>query len=619
MGPAQYGKSTRITGLYGYRVREQARNLIIYQPNNDEASDFSVTTIQPMLRYVPRVSEMLLVSNPDQQHKFNNDSRKVYKTGATAYCLGARAETNLNRRTADDVFIDDWDAMDRSVKNKNNKSAGSVRARAFGRTKASPYHPNEFLFTTPNQVGESFIYEAIQACSHVFKRHIPCPGCGQYQHLVMNLNNDESFRLTDSSYGLIYDEYTTIEKSAKTARYRCKHCTHEFLWEEMLHADKNGVWRSDTLEQIDIPGHPDDGYYFEIDDEKQHVVEDPVEVAYCCTGLTSEDEDWTKLVTIYLRALRLMEQGDDSGMIAFFKETIGDSYLPPAKIEITADELMSRLEQYDAECPWNVQCILLVVDVQQTFFDYEFIGTGALLESWGLMTGKLHGNTNDRNDHVWQELDALQKRTFEKANGERLGVKAVFIDARYRPDEVIFWCEKQPLRRMPVQGQPSVHHPLLKLVEPEKNKPNARQCWLAKMGPVKASDRVYTMLAFDEHGAGYMHFPLRDGYFEEVVDKDTGEVVRKSDYFNQLTADEKHLVRRNGQLVEAYIKPDGKANEKHDLRKIWCVGMEAMFRQSGYKPNDEHPPPYVPNNIPPASKPPTVSSATRMAGIADAF
>jgi hypothetical protein len=138
------------------------------------------------------------------------------------------------------------------------------------------------------------------------------------------------------------------------------------------------------------------------------------------------------------------------------------------------------------------------------------------------------------------------------------------------------------------------------------------------MGPVKASDRVYTMLAFDEPGAGYMHFPLRDGYFEEVIDEETGEVVRKSDYFQQLTADEKHLVRRNGQLVEAYIKPDGKKNEKHDLRKIWCVGMEALFRQSGYKPNDEHPAPYVPDAVV-TSAPKKPPSGNPMSGIVDGF
>jgi phage terminase large subunit GpA-like protein len=616
--PAQVGKSKRLAGLYGYNVRELRRNVIIYQPTDPLAKTFSVTQIDGMLMSSPRVAEALLC-DPAERHKYNSNKFKVF-SGATAYVRGC-SDNNLRQITGDLAVVDDWDGCPRVVRGAGNKNMGTVRSRAGGRTSAS-VQPCLRLVSTPGEKGDSLVQEGVDASPHVMIRETPCPHCGTHQELILNTTKQES------SHGLIYDQMGSDQESALTARYKCIDCSKEFSWGQMRHQEKQGRWRciKTGIIQFELPGDPRDGHYYDPTVCTETMIDDPVEIAYTHSALISDDKPWSKILAEYFSALRLLAAGDSSALVQFFNEVLGIVYEPPDAEVFTNDELCKRLETYDAECPYGVQMVALIVDVQKRYFDYEYVGVGYALETWGMGTGEIYGQPFDRSHKCWDELAELEKRVFVDQRGNPVPVSVTFIDAQNRPDDVLTWCEKRPRFRMGIRGQSRIDHPICMLKAPVATKqPGTYRCYQIKMGAQMCSEKLYAMLGIEKPDEwkpgdsvpGLMHFPNEHGYRE--IDKDTGEITSK--YFDQLIAEQLVEVVHGGKVVHVYDCPKGVRNEKHDIRKIVLAGVEARIRTGFRFRKPDQLPPYVeptgdgPDNPPPS----TQSKANSFASLAKGF
>ena len=596
MAPAQVGKSKRLTGFYGYTVRELRRNISMYQPTDPLAKTFSVTQIDSMLASCPRVAEALMVEHTER-HKFNSNKFKQF-AGASAYSRGANTDNNLRQITVDTVVVDDWDGCPRTVRSAGNKNMGTVRARAMGRTQASVL-PKGLFVTTPGEKGDSLVEEAVEACDVVMVYEVPCH-CGHHQELILNTSNRET------SHGLIYDTMQSDAESAMTARYCCASCGQDFTWSEMRKQKrKGGRWRcrKTGIIQFDLPGDPRDGHYYDPAVCSETQITDPVEIAYCHSSLISDDKPWSQIIAQWLSALRLLAAGDTSALVQFFNEILGKVSEPPEAETFTNDELCTRLETYDAECPYGVQMIMFIVDVQKRYFDYEYVGVGYGLETWGLGTGEIYGQTYDRTHKCWTELAELEKRVFVNQRGEPIPVSCTFIDAQNRPDDVLSWCEKRPRYRWGVRGQKRHDHPICMIKPPSRSKGSGgHRCYQVNMGAQKCSEKMYAMLGIEKPEEwvsgdlipGLMHFPDVPGYRE--IDTDSGEVTSR--YFDQLIAEQLVEVVRGGKVLQVYDCPAGVRNEKHDLRKIVLAGVEARIRRGFRFKHPDLLPPYVePDNI----------------------
>ena len=624
--PAQVGKSKRIAGLYGYNVRELRRNVCIYQPTGPLAKTFSISQIDGMLLSSSRVAESLLV-DPTERHKYNSNTFKVFN-GATAYVRGCQSDNNLRQITVDLVVVDDWDGCPRIVRGAGNKNMGTVRARAFGRTSASVQPQGRFL-STPGEASDSLVQEGVDASPVVMIRETPCPCCGHFQELIFNTTRHES------SYGLMYDTMVTDQESALTARYRCRDCHEDFSWGQMRQAERKGRWRcrKTGIIQFDIPGDERDGHFYDPAICSKTMIDDPVEMAYTHSALISDDKPWSQIVSEYLSALRLMAAGDSSALVQFFNEVLGIVYTPPDVEIFTTDELCHRAFSdeaqlaYDAECPYGVQTVSLVVDVQKTYFDYEFVGTGWGLETWGMGTGEIFGRCWDKTHKCWDELAELEKRVFMNQRGEPVTVTATFIDAQNRPDDVLSWCEKRPRFRMGIRGQNRIDHPICLLKPPSTNKrAGGHRCYQINMGAQKCSEKLYNMLGIErpeqwkpgDSVPGLMHFVDEPGYRE--IDEESGEITSR--YFDQLTAEQLVEIVRSGKVVQMYDCPDGVRNEKHDLRKINLAGIEARIRKGFRFRKPELLPDYIkPDGDPVKSEKPksNQSKANAFAAMAKGF
>lgn len=561
--PAQVGATKRLVGYYGYTVRERMRNLGLWQPTGEDVGDFIDVQISPMLKSCPRVAEAMIGgSDPDTQNKYNAKGKKQFKW-SVAYARSAHAARGFRGITLDDAILDDYDGMPRKLR-EGGKDIGSPRSRAWLRTRTST-NRKLFLVSTPTEAGLSQIWEAAQSAEELFERFVPCLKCGTMQTLHFS-------GVADAEHGLTWSSSATDK--AASAVYRCANnkCQHDHIYSQMREMDALGQWRSKALAQSDS-----DGSFWLLGANgkptKKRPKRKPREIAYWYNALISYEEGWEETVRFYLHALDLFERTqDDSELVVFDNEYLGIAHDRRSQSRHSVSELISRLENYESECPQLVQYITIGVDIGKTFFDYEVVGWGAERRNWSLETGVLPCNTSDPHDPGWKRLANLLDKRFERDDGVKVQINLAFIDARFLPDNIKLFCAEEPYQRVACQGQPNHNAQMLSVTR----QPIQEGCFLARMGATKATQRVYDMLAVDEpESAGYCTFPRAPQYFS--VDEETGEI--QSDFFEQFTAEEL-VVQSDGNMRS--MKRKGRKNEKHDNRKLALCAFECLMRQ-GYE------------------------------------
>jgi len=97
--------------------------------------------------------------------------------------------------------------------------------------------------------------------------------------------------------------------------------------------------------------------------------------------------------------------------------------------------------------PAAVDHLLLLVDTQDTWLDYEVIGLNGRRQTWGVEKGQLYGATDQA--AVWQQLDELYERDWPTEGGGELGIYALGIDIRgHRQKIVKDWLYRRRARRV---------------------------------------------------------------------------------------------------------------------------------------------------------------------------
>lgn len=576
--PAQKGASKRLTGYVGYAASRLRRNVIVYQPTKDDASDYANTQFLSMLKTCPAVAKTLRSSDPEKIDRDNTQKRRVFE-GAIVYIRAGNTGTNFRRITGDDIIFDDLDGAAKSVRGASTKKEGSVRVKMEGRANASR-RPKFIYISTPTKSGTSLIEDIGRSITEHFRRWFPCPfeDCNkpfQFEFGMLTLThlNKRERELTRPTHGLLWDFDLEAERAqvAATAHYRCPHCARRFEQSSMKWMDRNGWWQSDTYKQRDSDG--------EFTDLEGNRCDPPTEVFYQYSGIISYDQPWANLVDKWLRAKEALDRGDDDDIIGFYNEDMGMVWVPPNMSEFKIDELLGRLAEYP-RTPINnrIQRITWSCDVQGAgYFDWELVGWAPGQESWSIDTGMVLGDPTDKNCRSWSELHEMAQEQFRREDGRMLSIDLCFMDARFQPDNVKRWCARAPHQRMAAQGQTNPYAQIVKIKTPGKND---HRCFTAQIGVHKCSEKLYRMLAIlppvdhqpGQPVYGMCHFPFRSPYYDIGPD---GQL--ESEYFKQLTAEKRvEFQDKNGQLDFRYVKDEGVKNEKHDCRKMNIAAIETV-------------------------------------------
>lgn len=595
---SQVGATKRVTGVLGYDLAVRRRKCISWNPTLEDARDYSQSHFFSMLEDCKVVRAAMLVRDIYRRSVYNRLTRRMFR-GAVIWFRTASTAQAFQRLTADTGVVDDFDRVPKEIQSTSgDEDEGSVEALAEKRLRTSP-NPKLILISTPTGEGESLIAERVDACPHVFRRQVKAPCCGALQELEFGyptaVKTGDAGATKEPAHGLVYDHAEGLdpESRAKGCRYKCKHCEDSFTYEQLDDADRGGRWISEKsgLVQDDA-----DGSYYELATGRRAF---PEEVAYVYSSLLSRQEKWSKVCSDYLAAVRDIGAGSYGRMKVFVNQTLAQVYRRPVIDRVETSELLKRLEDYGAECPPCVQAIVLAIDKQHRYFDFEFVGFGARRESWGLLTGTIAGRTTDAEDESWKALSALTRKTFTKANGEQMPVNIVMIDEGDDSGNVVNWCSVAPIHRIPCKGFGTFNH---ELVRKRNALPDLRTGTSPhNIGVHAASEKFYDMLAITEPEEsddytpgdpipGYCHFSgdPAHGYFEPAPAHDPN-ASPTSTYFDQVTAAEKTIGRRSGQRAVIYITPDGVRDEKHDERKMSLAGLEILI-QNGFRLLDVYDP-----------------------------
>ena len=444
----------------------------------------------------------------------------ILEYGANARIIkaGANSADSLRSDHVPNVACDEVSAYKWSVGGEGDPmTLIANRQRTFTRRKT-------LLNSTPTNEGECRIDQAYKR-SNRQRYHVPCPHCGEYQHL--DFRNNFKYRTAideDISPG---DQHKTVV----AAWYVCRHCGAEIQEGDKTAMLAAGRWIAERPYIKRRHGYQINGLYAPIG-----------------LGLT-----WVDIAQRWVDA-----QNDSTKLQAFVNTDLGEVWKEEGD-GADATSLLARVENYSRESLEAAGRLLRVVawtDVQKDRLETSVWGFGAGEEAWALAHHILPGDTATQD--VWDDLADLLLES---------GISRAGIDSGYNTSMVTTFCAPRPWCT-PTKGIPGNARPL---IEDERRRKMRLRRRRKKGDPVEplgvdqGKALIYARLKLPTPGPGYIHFPASPDFDDE--------------YFLQLAAEELRTKVRNGRPFTEWVQIRPR-NEALDC----AVGSLAICRLAGPLP-----------------------------------
>jgi phage terminase large subunit GpA-like protein len=540
VGPTQSFKTTILIGVAAYTIAVDHGPLGHVLPTEPLARAFSAKRFQLIVENTPWLAA-LKVSNPDHY--------KTLELGFTTCTLrfaGSNSPGNLASWPYRRVIGDETDKFPQHLRNEaGTRELLQQRTGQFT-------HYNHIDASTPT-VPWGTIWQAalVGDCRRYY---VPCPHCsGTFTH-----------RFTTDGTTLVWDQSAKhangtwdLDRVARTAHYRCPHCAGE-IWEnhrrDMLHA---GEWLPDPKEEADARR------------ADYEIVADPTCRSYfrSCFNVLHPNRTYAAIAVRHLLAGK-----DPSKRQNFTNSELGEVHEESGET-VEAKVLFDRRRDYLSDTaatlagrpvlPEEIRTLTAAVDVQASpaRCEFEIVGWGAGLESWGIRYGIVEKRGSWQETFAEVDRQLLQSWLLPVGIGGYMELQpaAICWDTGHETEEVYAWVRRcQPRRVYAIKGGTEGYGAPL-VSRPAKS--GVKQVHLHHIGTVTAKCEIYSRLRLTEPGPGAMHFPAspRLGYDIE--------------YFRQLTAEK--LVKRwiAGRMVVKFVKPCGRRNEALDIR---CYNRAAL-------------------------------------------
>lgn len=536
MKSARVGYTKLIVAAMGYFAEHRRRNQVVFQPVDDDAEDFVKDEIDPMLRDCVTVQRVFPYYN--SKSKFNTLRKKVFQ-GSTLDIRGGKAAKNYRRLSKDVAFYDELDGFDRDIENEGDPiTLGDKRIE--GAT-----FPKSVRGSTPKIKNASMIETCFEAAEQRFRYHVPCPHCQHMQAL--------RWGGPDAPFGMKW-----VGEDADTAAYMCEKCAALFGYDDYLkHCLDRGRWVSQDGIWIDADA------YFRA--ENGEIAPTPENVAFHLWTAYSPMASWRKIVGEFFKARK-----DKSKLKTFVNTTLGETWEEDAGERSDVDLLMARREKYAAEVPHGVCAIVASVDTQDDRFEVQFDGYGFGEERWSLGYVRLFGDPS--RPALWAKLAETLRRQFVREDGAVMQVSLATQDhGGHYSDEVNAFSKRMGVRFLiPVKGSSQTGRPVALM--PRKR--NAKGVYLTEVGTDTAKSLLHQRYQIEQHGPGYVHWPV-----SEEFDRN---------YFEQVTAEERVKRYKNGH-PEFVWDAKGRRNEATDCSVYSLAAIRILQQHFGLKltPPDE--------------------------------
>lgn len=503
---ARVGYTKIMDHVAGFHIHQDPAPILVVQPRVEDAEDYSVTEIEPMLRDTPVLAEITGdLKRKDSKQKI---AKRIFRNGASISFVGANSPGGFRRITARVVVFDEVDGYPvmGAGKEGDQIKLGIKRTESFWNRKI-------ILGSTPTVKGESRI-EKSYANSDQRKYYVPCPHCGEYQVL--------EWGGPDTPYGMKWDKDENGVGIPESVFYVCKATACVIFETDKEEMVGRGEWRATKP----FKGHA--GFH--------------IWAAYSLFVNAA----WRNLVAEWL------EVKDDPLMRqTFVNLVLGETYEDRGDRALQEDKLAARCEVWGAEVPDGVAVVTVGVDTQGDRFECEVVGWGANEESWSIDFEVISGDMETPD--IWDRLDAYLKRIWYRADGRGFEVMAVCHDSGGHHTQKVYDFAKARIGRRvwAIKGESAVggkRSPVWPTKTPSKRNKSAFRPVI--IGVNAAKDSIRSRLHLVEKGSGYMHFPTE----------------RDINYFAQLTSERSVRKTSGGQHYRMWELPPGRANEALDCR-----------------------------------------------------
>lgn len=571
MVSTQLLKTALLENVTGYFAHLDPCPILLIQPKEAAAEQFSKERISPLIRVTPVLREIMGSKGKSR----SGEETLLYKAfpGGFLALAGAGSPDNLARRPIRIVLFDEVDKYPVTREGEPIPIA-EERMATFGANSLS------IRVCSPTVQDESRI-EASYLDSDQRRASMACPCCGHRQ-------------FPDFAKHVVWDKKGDTHLT-KTARLYCEACGTGWSEGDRLMALKTVRWHQtrpfDCCEQHHRPldlyeqKRITDGVaavdqvwtWSESDRHAVYLAKCPT----CGDHAVSNEHagfqagklfsPWPKDKPADIARKWITAQGNEEMLQVWYNTQMGLPYRKHAGKEIRVEALISRCEVWEAEVPDGVGVITYGVDIQDYRVEVETVGWGLNEESWSIDYTVIDGEFSDPDTQA--RLDEHLKRLWFRGDGRAFAAKGTCIDSGGHHTQAVYaFCKARIGRRVwAIKGesaQSGQRNPVWPVKKPNSRNKSAYRPVM--IGVNSAKDSIASRLQKDAAGPGYMHYPT----------------TRDMGYFEQLTAERSVVKFKSGHKYRVWEVRPGRANEALDCRVYNYAALQGLLHM-GLKLNVE--------------------------------
>ncbi len=574
MVATQLLKTTLIENLLGYHIHLDPCPILIVQPKDAAALQFSKERISPFIKATPVLRT--LVGSSKTRSAGDTLDYKAFPGGFLGI-VGAGSPDNLARRPVRLVLCDE---VDKYLPLKEGKPLDIVQERQ------ATFESNSLnvAVCSPTIKGESNI-EARYDQSDQRRPSAECPKCGHRQFV-------EFFRHIHWDRGK--DGKT---HRPETARVHCELCNHPWSEGERLRSLNTIRWhQTRSFECCDVHQVPLDRYAAAVNDGLAYPVDEVwdwwfsdrhavyrAKCSECGAWAVPNTHAGFQASKVYSPwgndappeiAAKWLAAVDEDGKLTFHNTQLALTYRKHTGKEVAPDSLLARREAWPAGyVPDGVALLTAGIDTQDYRVEVEIVGWGRDEESWSIEHHVIDGEMSDPGTQA--ALDEYLGRIWYRADGRPFELRAACHDSGGHHTDAVYAFSKARLGRKiwAIKGLGSKTGERVPVWPTKRPSSRSKKTYRPiSIGVNAAKDTILlSYLPKDQHGPGYMHF---NG------DWDLGA-------FEQLTSERIHIEGKAGApKVRKWVVIDGRANERLDCRVYALAALRGLMHM-GTKLNRE--------------------------------
>jgi len=565
MVATQLLKTSLIENTFGFHADLDPCPMMIVQPKDEAAEQFSKERITPFISATPALRRIVGTGKTRSAEETIN--YKAFPGGFLAL-VGAGSPDNLARRP---LRIICYDEIDKYTVTREGLATdiGDERLASFANWIS-------IRVCSPTVKGESAI-EASWNESDQRRASIACPHCEHRQFLEFEHLQWE--KQTDTETG-------RRSHRPETAAIHCEGCG--VVWSE---ADRRRALLTIRWHQTRS---------FDCCGERQHPLDaygaawrgghaDPVATvwewwsanrwavyrarcAHCGKWAVSNEHagfqasklysPWDRDSPVAIARKWLAAQGIEDRLQPWWNTQMALPYRRNTGKDISRDALAARCEVWPAAVPDGVALLTAGIDVQDYRVEIEIVGWGRNEESWSIDYHVIDGEMS--HPATQAAIDEILARVWQRADGHPFTVRATCIDTGGHHTDAVYEFAKARLGRKVwgIKGE-SARTGFRNPVWPTK-RPTSRTKKTYRpviIGVNAAKDFIRAALAKGEPGPGYMHFN---------VETDIGR-------FDQLTAERLEYHGHGALRQRKWVPIPGRANEALDCRVYSYAALHGLM------------------------------------------